>query len=74
MLFFRSEEHLHNWPRYKPELKEGMVSLQDLMTMFSGKYFKERLSGSYVSNLRSYMKELATVLPNLKSFGSFWQL
>ncbi len=74
MLFFRSEEHLENWAQYKPELKEGVVALQDLMTMFSGSYFKQRLSGSYVSNLRDYMMELAGLLPTLKSFGKFWQV
>jgi hypothetical protein len=42
MLFFRSEEHLANWAQYKPELKEGKISLADLMTMFSGNYFKQR--------------------------------
>lgn len=74
MLFFRSEEHLENWAQYNPELKNGKISLADLMTMFSGNYFKQRLNGAYVSNMRTYAKELAGVIPNLKSAGSFWQL
>ncbi len=74
MLFFRSEEHLENWAQYKPELKEGKISLADLMTMFSGNYFKQRLNGKYVSNMKSYVMELAGVIPNLKSAGSYWQL
>jgi len=74
MLFFRSEEHLENWAQYNPELKEGKISLADLMTMFSGSYFTERLNGSYVSNMKTYMMELGGVVPNLKSAGSFWKL
>jgi hypothetical protein len=74
MLFFRSEEHLENWTPYNPELKDGIISLQDLMTLFTGNFFQRRMDPDYVSNMKKYMFELAAVLPTLTSAGNFWKL
>ena len=74
MLFFRSEEHLENWTQYNPELKDGIISLQDLMTLFTGNFFQRRMDMDYVSNMKKYMFELAAVLPTLNNAGKFWQL
>ena len=73
MLFFRSEEHLKNWSKYDPDLREGIISLPDLVRLFSGEYFKRRLDADYFSHMRQYAAEFINDIKKLEKAGSFWK-
>jgi hypothetical protein len=49
MDLFRSEEHVRNWASFAEDSDEGMTPLPDMVTLFSGPYFKQRLDQYYVS-------------------------
>ena len=74
MTFFRSEEHLRNWAQFDPGKLEGIISLPDLVTIFSGSYFKRRMDADYVSRIQEYAGEMASILPSLKNAGAFWKV
>ena len=71
MNLFRSGEHVSNWSGFKPETDEGIVSLADMVRLFSGNFFTKRLEPDYVSHMREYMMEMVVAF---KEMGSFWQL
>ncbi|MBW2284295.1 MAG: hypothetical protein JRF65_06805, partial [Deltaproteobacteria bacterium] len=58
MNLFRSEEHVRNWTRFEPETEDGIISLDDLVTLFSGSYFRKRLDPDWVSHSREYAIEM----------------
>lgn len=74
MTFFRSEEHLRNWAQFDPASKEGIISLSDLVKLFSGSLFKRRMDPDYVSHIREYRAEIVNDLQKLEKAGAFWQL
>ena len=71
MNLFRSEEHVRNWSGYGENTEDGIVSLSDMVTLFSGNYFTKRLEPDYVSNMRGYGKEMVGAFQKM---GSFWQI
>jgi len=74
MTFFRSEEHLRNLAQFDPDKLEGVISLPDLVAVFSGSYFKRRMDADYVSHMQEYASEMAQILPGLKNAGAFWKV
>jgi hypothetical protein len=74
MTFFRSEEHLHNWALFKPDTEEGIISLPDLVKLFSGKLFRQRLDLDYLSRMREYGADFWTTLQEIGKVGPFWSL
>jgi hypothetical protein len=73
MNLFRSEEHIRNWARFDPATVEGIVSLSDLVKLFSGNYFRRRLDLDWVSRSREYVREMVTTLAELGKTGPFWK-
>ena len=71
MNLFRSEEHVRNWSGFKPDTEEGIIPLDDLVTLFSGNYFRRRLDEDWVSRSREYAIELGK---EFAKKGPFWQL
>jgi len=74
MTFFRSEEHLRNWAQFDSEKAGGIISLADLVKLFSGNYFRRRMDPDYVSHMREYGQEMTAAMRELDNAGSFWQL
>ncbi|MBW2090700.1 MAG: hypothetical protein JRI34_01060 [Deltaproteobacteria bacterium] len=74
MTFFRSEEHLRNWAQFDSDKAGGIISLSDLVKLFSGSYFRRRMDSDYVSKMRDYGREMVGTLQGLEGAGSFWQL
>ena len=74
MNFFRSEEHLHHWEGYQEKGKGGMITLNALMELFSGPYFKNRSSPDWVSNMGRYTAIMIATLDRLHGAGNHWQL
>jgi hypothetical protein len=72
MNLFRSEEHVHNWARFDPETVEGILSLRDLVQLFSGSYFRRRLDPDWVSHIGEYLLELINTLNEIGKTGPFW--
>jgi hypothetical protein len=74
MVFFRSEEHLRNWAQFDPNTEGGIISLPDVVKLFSGSFFTRRMDKDYVSKMPEYMNDMAETLKGLKNAGSFWKM
>jgi len=72
MNLFRSEEHIRNWTRFDPASEEGIISLQDLVKLFSGNYFRRRMDQDWVSRSREYAREMVETLKEIGKAGPFW--
>jgi hypothetical protein len=73
MNLFRSEEHIHNWSKYDLSAAEGILPLQDLVSVFSGSLFRKRLDPDYVSRSGEYVTELLSVLSDIGKTRTFWK-
>jgi hypothetical protein len=73
MNLFRSEEHIRNWARFDPATTEGITTLPDLVTLFSGPYFKRRMDLNWVSKSRDYAREMVATMAAIGKTGPFWQ-
>jgi hypothetical protein len=74
MNFFRSEEHLRKWEGFREKKKGGIISLEDLMRLFSGPYFKNRRNPEYFSNMGQYLADMIARLDTLKEAGDYWRM
>jgi hypothetical protein len=72
MNLFRSEEHIRNWARFDPATKEGILPLEDMVSLFSGNMFRKRLEPDYVTKYREYLGEWLTELSELAKKRPFW--
>ena len=52
----------------------GIISLDDLMKLFSGLYFKNRRDPDYFLKMGEYFGDIITTLGTLENAGSFWRL
>jgi hypothetical protein len=74
MNFFRSEEHLRNWEGFEEKKSGGIISLADLMHLFSSPYFTNRRDPEYFSHMGEYTNEMIKKLDSVENAGSYWQL
>ena len=74
MNLFRSEEHIRNWARFEAGTEEGIIPLDDLVTLFSGNYFRRRMDPDWVSRSREYAGEMVMIFKVIDKTGPFWQL
>jgi hypothetical protein len=72
MNLFRSEEHIRNWAQFDPESEEGIISLNDLINLFSCELFRRRLEPGYFSRRSMYRGEFWTILAEMGERRSFW--
>jgi hypothetical protein len=72
MNFFRSEEHVRKWAQFEIRNEEGMIALLDLVKIFSGELFRQRLDLNYFSRREEYRKERPMILRAIGKTGSFW--
>jgi hypothetical protein len=73
MNLFRSEEHIRSWAPFKDGTEEGIISLADLVKLFSGRYFRNRLDADWVSHSREYVMDMLATLNELGKTGPFWR-
>ena len=73
MNLFRSEEHIRNWARFDPDTTEGIIPLPDLVKLFSGRYFRNRMDSDWVSRSREYATEIAATMAEIGKTGPFWR-
>jgi len=74
MTFFRSEEHLRNWAQFDPATEEGIITLPDMVKLFSGQSFRRRLDPDYMSRRREYAPEFMKTLQEIGKAGPFWSV
>jgi hypothetical protein len=72
MNLFRSEEHIRNWVLYDPAAEQGILPLENLVKVFSGKIFQKRLDSDYVSHVREYFGDTLSVLSEIAKTRPFW--
>jgi two-component SAPR family response regulator len=73
MNLFRSEGHVRNWTRFDPATEEGIISISDLVKLFSGPYFRKRMDSDWVSRSREYAREMVATMTQIGKTGPFWQ-
>ena len=73
MNLFRSEEHIRNWNSFVEGTDEGILSMPDLIELFSGPFFRRRMDGDYVSNIREYAREMIEAMKEIGKTGPFWK-
>jgi len=73
MNLFRSEEHIRNWDGFDEGTEEGVTPLADLVTLFSGNYFRRRLDPDWVSRSQEYAFEMVATMQQIGKTGPFWQ-
>jgi hypothetical protein len=73
MNFFRSEEHIRNWARFDTAAEEGIMTLPDLVKLFSSSYFRRRLDPDWVSRSREYGREMIETMKEIGKTGPFWK-
>jgi hypothetical protein len=73
MNLFRSEEHVRSWDRFDADSEEGIISLADLVTLFSGNYFRRRLDPDWVSRSGEYAMQMVATMQEIGKTGPFWQ-
>lgn len=59
---------------FRESRKEGMISLNDLMRLFSGPYFKKRNEPDYFSRYGEYTIDMMAALDRIENAGSYWRL
>jgi hypothetical protein len=74
MNFFRSEDHLRKWKGFHEKKLEGIISLNDLMRLFSGPYFTNRREPGYFSHMGEYATDMIAALDRLENAGAYWRL
>lgn len=73
MNLFRSEEHMRNWAQFAAGTEEGIIPLNDLVNLFSGRYFTRRLDADWVTHSREYVMDMLASLKEIGKTGPFWQ-
>ena len=73
MNFFRSEEHIRSWVRFDSATEDGIISLGDLVKLFSCEHFRRRLEPDYFSKRLQYRTEFLATLKEIQKTGPFWQ-
>ena len=73
MNLFRSEEHAQRWSGYKAEAAAGLLSLGQLMELFSAPVFRQRLSGTYISDLAVHYAATAAEFKRITHDSPFWR-
>lgn len=74
MTFFRSEDHLRNWAQFDPATEEGIIPLNNLIKLFSGRMFQRRLDPDYFSHTREYAPDFMKTLQEVGMTGPFWSI
>jgi hypothetical protein len=73
MNLFRSEEHAKRWSGYRPESAAGLRPLKDMMAIFSGRLFRERLNGRYLTDLKALGTAQADIVSKVTGGDPFWR-
>ena len=74
MNLFRSEEHVRNWLQFNPDSAEGILRLDEEVSLLSTEARKHALDGDFVSQwLPRRAQERDEVLRRLGKTSPYWQ-
>jgi hypothetical protein len=73
MNLFRSEEHARRWSGFRAESAAGLLPLSDILAIFSGRLFRERLSGRYLSDLKDLALAQGELVKQVTGDNPFWR-
>ena len=73
MNLFRSEEDIRSWVQFEAGTEEGIIGLDDLVKLFSGRYLRKRLDPDRFSHSREYVMDMLATLNELGMTGPFWK-
>jgi hypothetical protein len=73
MNLFRSEEHARRWGGFTPESAAGLKPLKDILAIFSGRLFRERPNGRYITDLKELALSQANLVKQLTGDDPFWR-
>jgi len=74
MTFFRSEAHLRNWAQFDSATEEGIIPLDDLIKLFSGRDIRRRMDPDYFSHMSEYNADFMATLKEIGKTGPFWSI
>jgi len=74
MNFFRSEVNITSHVGSDRKKEKGIISLDDLMKLFSGPYFTNRRQPDYFSHMGDYLPDMIATLDTLENAGSYWRM
>jgi hypothetical protein len=73
MNLFRSEEHVRHWAQYNPASEEGLISLKDLVAVFSTESRRHLLDRNYISRwLPERRRERREALEKIGKAVPYW--
>lgn len=73
MHLFRSEEHIRNWKSFEKGTDEGILTIQDLVKLFSGPFFRHRMDEDYFSRMHEYLRGMLQTMKELGKTGPLWK-
>ena len=73
MNLFRSEEHVRKWARFDPSAEGGIISLADLVKLFSESLFRRRMDADYASRFPAYLGEMIGAVGKFAETHPFWK-
>ena len=63
---------MRNWGRYDPAAEHGILPLESIVKVFSGKFMQKRLDSNYVSHALEYFGETVSVISEIAKVRPFW--
>ena len=73
MNLFRSEDHARNWSGFSAGAEGGLLSLDDLMKIYSADLFRRRADEDYVSSLKDHFLSLFETVREVTHDHPFWR-
>ncbi len=74
MNLFRSEEHLRHWSGFQDGTDEGILTINDLLKIFSTPLHTEKLNKHYVSSISEYRPLFMKKIIKIKGDSQFWDM
>ena len=74
MNLFRSKDHIRNWAGFEYGTEEGVIPLNDLVTLFSDNYFRRRMDPNWVCRSRENAREMVITFKEIGKTDPLWQL
>lgn len=74
MNLFRSEEHARKWSGYRDDAAGGLLTLEQVMTIFASPMFRERGDPHFLSRLADLRAETVATITQVTEGHPFWSI
>jgi hypothetical protein len=72
MNLFRSEAHLKHWSGYRAGTEAGILSLSEILAIFSTPRHTAKMSEDYISRAAEYAPLFIEKIKHVTTGGAFW--